>query len=101
MRKSASKIIRNLERRVAALESKQSTPRQASKDVVKVFTQNIPGLNKSEFESLLDPQHSEVLKEVFSDNHDEGYKGLEILTWSEFNFLNTLKVSSKIFFLKM
>ena len=84
MRRSASGIINDLMRRVAALESKQSTPRQASKDVVKVFTRSIPGLSKSDFNSLWDAYHSEVLKEEFSNNHDLDYDGLDILTHSEF-----------------
>lgn len=79
MRRSANEIINDLMRRVAALET-----RQASKDVVNVFTQNIPGLGKSEFLSLWEEAHSKVLKEVSSNNHDEDYHGLEILTWSEF-----------------
>ena len=83
MKRSASDIINDLMRRVAALEANQSTPRQASKDVVKVFTQAL-GISKSEFNSLWDPTHSKVIKEIDSFNHDLDFRGTEILTHSEF-----------------
>lgn len=83
MRRSASDIINDLMRRVAALEAKQSTPKQASKDVVKVFTQAF-GLSTSEFNSLWDARNSGLIKEIHSSNDDLERRGLEILTLSYF-----------------